>query len=198
MKKYIIYGIIGVFILLGIVALVKYCGYLKTENKRLNANQTALMDDVIKYRTKDSLSAASVQQLSLTNSEFKKHNAELVKEAENLNLKVKRLESASRTATKTVYQVETQWRDSIVFRDGRIDTIPCVSWRDNYLAFDMCGREGIVTPYIAITDTLIQFVHRVPRRFLFIKFGTKAIRQEVTSKNPHTTITYTEYIKLQK
>lgn len=37
---------------------------------------------------------------------------------------------------------------------------------------------------------------RVSQRFLFIRWGTKAIRQEVVSSNPHTRIVYTDYIKL--
>ena len=48
------------------------------------------------------------------------------------------------------------------------------------------------------TDTLTQIVHRVPRRFLFFRWGTKAIRQEITSSNPHTRIVYSEYIRLKR
>ena len=47
-------------------------------------------------------------------------------------------------------------------------------------------------------DTLRQIVHRVPRRFLFIKFGTKALRQEIVSTNPHSKIVFTEYIKIER
>jgi hypothetical protein len=57
---------------------------------------------------------------------------------------------------------------------------------------------GCLESRIARRDTLVQLVHRVPRKFLFIPFGTKAIRQEVTTKNPHTEITYTEYIVLRR
>ncbi len=46
-------------------------------------------------------------------------------------------------------------------------------------------------------DTLIQVVHRVTRQFWFIKWGTKAIRQDIVSKNPHSQIVYTEYIELK-
>ncbi|WP_350308236.1 DUF6549 family protein [Gabonibacter massiliensis] len=47
-------------------------------------------------------------------------------------------------------------------------------------------------------DTLVQIVYRVPRKFLFIRWGTKAIRQEVISKNPYSKITYSRYIELRK
>ena len=50
---------------------------------------------------------------------------------------------------------------------------------------------------IESVDTLQQVVHRIPKKFLFIKWGTKAIRQEVVSSNPHSKIVYTEYIELK-
>ena len=37
-----------------------------------------------------------------------------------------------------------------------------------------------------------------PRRFLFIRWGTKALRQEIISSNPHTRIVYSEYIRIER
>ena len=47
-------------------------------------------------------------------------------------------------------------------------------------------------------DTLRQVVHRIPRRFLFIRWGTKALRQEIVPSNPHTRIVYSEYVKIER
>ena len=47
-------------------------------------------------------------------------------------------------------------------------------------------------------DTLHQVVHRIPRRFLGIPFGTKYLRQEIVSSNPHTTLIYSEYIRITR
>ena len=55
-----------------------------------------------------------------------------------------------------------------------------------------------MTCRIESVDTLRQIVHRVPRRFLFIRFGTKAVRQEIVSSNPHTRIVYAEYVRFVK
>ena len=62
---------------------------------------------------------------------------------------------------------------------------------------------GVVTAdsvYCAVTsvDTLVQAVYRVPRRFLGIPFATKAVRQEIVSKNPHNRVVYTEYVRLER
>ena len=58
-------------------------------------------------------------------------------------------------------------------------------------------RDTLLLNYHSI-DTLHQIVHRVPRKFLFFRFGTKAIRQEIVSSNPHTKIVYSEYIELRR
>ena len=58
-------------------------------------------------------------------------------------------------------------------------------------------RDTLLLDYHSI-DTLHQIVHRVPRKFLFFHFGTKAIRQEIISSNPHTKIVYSEYIELRR
>jgi hypothetical protein len=171
------------------------------EKERLINNQRALMSDVKYYRTKDSLSAASVEQLTLSNSELKKHYADIVKEAEWLNLKVRRLQSAGRTVTVTEFKVETRWRDSVVYNTStKIDTIRCIRYEDEWVSFAVCERDGrdIGDVRVAVRVTVVQFVHRVPRRFLCLRFGTKGVRQEVVSKNPYTEVVFTEYIKLVK
>ena len=47
-------------------------------------------------------------------------------------------------------------------------------------------------------DTLDQVIYRVPRRFLFIRWGTKEIRQAVSVRDPKSTIVYSEYVVLKR
>lgn len=178
--------------------LYRLCRYYKGERDRLADNQRALLADVEFYRTNDSLSAASVERLTFSNREFEKYCRELKETITTLNLKIKRLQSVSQTATETEYQVKTQFRDSIVMLPGRIDTLRCVNYRSDYLTLSGCIEGSQFSGLIESRDTIVQIVHRVPRRFWFIRFGTKAIRQEVISKNPYSKITYTEYIELKR
>jgi len=135
---------------------------------------------------------------STTKKTFDDETQEFMKNTANLKLQVKRLESASRTVLSTNYGLEMQWQDNVVYLDGTVDTIRCLDYQDNYLTFKGCDEGDLLKADIFIVDTLVQFVHRVPKQWWFFKWGTKAIRQEVLSKNPHTKITYTEYIELQK
>ena len=166
----------------------------KQNSKRLYGNFRTLVEQADYYQTQYGLSAASVEQLTLTHAELRRHYDELVATAESLNLKIRRLETAARTVTNTVVEFRTEFKDSIIYAAGRIDTIRCASYRDDYVTFELCDEAG----HIAIGDTLVQFVHRVPRQWWFIKFGTAAIRQEIISKNPYTEIVFTEYIKLKR
>ena len=78
------------------------------ERRRLEANQHSLLTDVEYYRTRDSLSAAGVERLRLTDREFRRYAGELERTVEDLQLKVRRLQSASRTAVTTQYPVEVR------------------------------------------------------------------------------------------
>ena len=196
MKRYLVSIIIIAASLISLGISVKSCVNKNHEIERLEHNQEALQDGVTYYRTADSIHVASVQVLTLERDELKKHYDDLVKEAANLKLQVKRLESASRTVLSTNYGLEMQWQDNVVYLDGTVDTIRCLDYQDNYLTFKGCDEGDLLKADIFIVDTLVQFVHRVPKQWWFFKWGTKAIRQEVLSKNPHTTITYTEYIEL--
>ena len=80
----------------------------------------------------------------------------------------------------------------------KVPEVKVFRWSDRHVSVDGMIRADSVSCHVESIDTLQQVVHRVPRRFLFIRWGTKAIRQEVVSSNPHTNIVYTEYIELKR
>ena len=80
----------------------------------------------------------------------------------------------------------------------QIDTLRGFRWEDPWTVVEGRLRNDSVTCRIRSVDTLRQIVHRIPRRFLFIRWGTKALRQEIVSSNPHTRIVYAEYIRLER
>jgi hypothetical protein len=58
------------------------------------------------------------------------------------------------------------------------------------------GREVDVDYKSA--DTLTTVLHRVPKRFLFFRYGTKEVRMTVRSSNPHTHLTYSKSVTLER
>lgn len=197
MRKILIYAVI----FLSILAAVLYwqLNEVKTEKKRLANNQEALLTDVETYKTEAGKNAASVLRLELSKSELEKYNKDLTQTVSDLKIKISRIQSASTTATSTDYSITTPVRDSIVYRDRLIpDTLKRITYNDAWLGLDGTIQKGIFSGNIQSRDTLVQIVHRIPKKFLFFKWGAKAIRQEVTTKNPHSKIVYTQYIELKR
>lgn len=157
------------------------------------------MDEVQYYQDEAGRNAASVQRLELSKAELEAYNGELTKRIEDLNIKLKRVQSATTTATQTNVEIKTIIKDTIIYRDTGMLVLPAIKWQDPWV-----NVNGIIKPDSTVdlsihsVDTLFQVVHRVPKKFLFIRYGTKAIRQEITSSNPHTKIVYSEYIELKR
>lgn len=195
MKKILIYAL-SIAVLAIVVEFIAI-GNLSHEKARYEANQTALLADVEHYKTQSGKNAASVQKLTLTNAELKKNYDEVCKTAKDLRIEVKQLQSVTNTSTENNVEIKTVVKDSIVYVKGEPIKALAFDWKDPWTDVEGIIHNDSVNLNIQSTDTLVQFVHRVPHKFLFFKWGCKAIRQEIVSKNPHTDITYTEYIELK-
>lgn len=195
MKKVFIVtvGVLVAALIVSVVGLRKE----RAEKARFKANQTALLSKVDTLTTESGKHAAEVLKLTLTANELKKSNAQLKATADELHIKLKRVQSASTSATKTEIKVVTQMRDSIVYRDSIITPIKVFSWRDAWTDINGMIEKDSVDLSVQSVDTLTTIVHKVPHKFWFIKWGCKAIKQTVISSNPHTKITYTEYIEVK-
>lgn len=170
---------------------------VRAEKERLEANQTALLSQVEYWTTKSGKSAADVRKLTLTVDELKQANATLKKTADDLGIKLKRVQSASTTGVKTEVKLITQVRDSIVYRDSIIVPVKAFDWRDAWVSVSGVIERDSVDVSVTSVDTLTTIVHKIPHKFWFIKWGCKAIKQTVVSSNPHTKITYNEYIEVK-
>ena len=193
MKRYILIIILIIIIFF----LSRSLHRQRQENNRLSSNQTALFQDISYYRTRDSLSAAGVEKLTLTKKELEQNCEALARDIKDLKIKLKRVQSVSQASIETEHIIHTVVRDSLIVRD-RVDTLQCIDYHDNYLTLSGCIEHNHFSGHIMSRDTLLQVIHRVPHRWWFIKWGTKAVRQEIGSKNPHTPVVYSRYIELKR
>lgn len=223
MKRYLIMALLVLSGLLWIQT-VRLRGE-RAERRRVQSNNEVLTDSVEFYRTASGKHAASRQVLELRTGELERYNKQLGFTVRELRIKVRRLEAAAMTATRTEVQITaplepaspqpSAWEkygagvrraaDSVkAALNPKFSGLPKVPevkvfrWSDRHVSVDGMIRADSVSCRVVSVDTLQQIVHRVPRRFLFIRWGTKAIRQEVVSSNPHTNIVYTEYIELKR
>lgn len=166
------------------------------EKERYKANQTALLSDVAYYKTENERNVASVRALTLTKNEIETYNKNLAERCDELEISLRRLISANITNMQTDYHLVGELRDSLVLRYDTIDTLRCMDYDDSYLTFSACvDSAGMYVADIVSRDTVTAIVHRIPRRFLFFKFGTKEVRQEVYCANPRTQIITTQYVE---
>ena len=195
MKKYLF-----IYAVLTTVVIVVGGRILWGEQQREKSNNQALLQSVNYYKTEAEKSAASVQILRLRCGEFEELRAADAEKIRQMGLKIRRLESAANSVTQTKLEVVVPIRDTVVIRDTvkTIDTLRLFRWQDNWVTIDGVIDSDSVTCTLRSVDTLHQVVYRVPRRFWFIKFGTKALRQHIVSSNPHSEIVYTEYVKIEK
>lgn len=196
MKRYLI----GVALLLAaaLAIALRSNARLRADRDRLEDNQRALLDAAAYYETKAGTSAASVERLTLTVAEVKAQRDGLAKTCDLLRVKVRRLEAASTTAVETNLTAEAPLHDTILIVKYDPIRAQAFRWADPWVTVEGMIRSDSVHCRIRSIDTLRQIVHRVPRRFLFFRWGTKAIRQEIISSNPHTRIVYSEYIEMRR
>lgn len=172
------------------------------ENTRLSAERTTLTRQLHYYRTLAGESAASVEALRLhaeTLERLRTADAEIIK---NLQLRLRRVESITTTAIKGDYSAVAPIITDTTTTLG--DTMPLPSavrrfeWSDTWATVKGEIRGDSVACRVTTIDTLRQIIHRVPYRFLFFRFGTRALQQEIISSNPHNRIVYAEYIEVEK
>ena len=196
MKKFLLIYAMGATLLLIACGSLLYRSHI--EVARLRNNNEALTSKIKLYKNRLGESSASVAALQLQLDEYRELHARDTKQIRALRLSLKRVESVATTATHSEVEMSAPLRDTVIIKRFAADTLSLFSWSDKWVAIEGVVQKGSVTCAVQSVDTIRQVVHRVPRRFLFFRYGTKGIRQEVTSSNPHSTIIYTEYIELPK
>ena len=201
-KTYLIMKKIVLCVALSAIATALLCGIfiqrMSQENQRLRRNQHSLLQEVELYRTRAGDAAASVEALTLQLDEFREQRAEDADYIRSLNIRLRRAESYAKSVVASRYTATLPLRDTIILHDTIRDTVRIFAFNDAWSSLAGHIANDTLHYNLHTIDTLRQVIHRIPHRFLFIPYGTKAIRQEITSSNPHTTLIYTEYIELDK
>ena len=170
---------------------------LHSENQRLNQNIVALTSDVELYRTRSGESAAEVRSLRLRQSELEQTNEALTDQIDQLNIRLRHVNSLATAATQTVVEFSTQIPDTVLHRPV-VDTIRLPLYADTWNSVQATLIGDRIEGRFSSVDTLHQVVYRVPHRFLFIRYGTKELRQVITSSNPSTRLVYSSHITIER
>lgn len=195
---------IKIIIILATFSLVFTLGNIVSKQnkkiKKLKQNTSYIINETTRYKIKDSLNVLSIQQLNLSMKQIKKSETRLYSIIEDLKVDKRRIQSVVSSQKQTIYNFKSVAKDSIVYIDKvAIDTLKCTEYHDRWLDFETCiDKNDEAATKIVSRDSLIYVEHVIPKRFLFIKWGTKERKQEIISLNPHTEIMGTKFISTRK
>lgn len=199
-----------VLIPLALVVAFKECHDLRGESERTKENQDILLHNgrVEIGRTQSGRPRASVSAITLKTSDLKRNpDSLLAVNRKELKIKKSRIMAAATTSTTTQVDVKAAIRPvphddtcsrslSGLYRPP--DVSQTVSWSDPWITLRGEIEGDSMQVHIESRDTLQMIVHRVPKKFLFFRYGTKGVRMEVVGQNPHSQLSYPKIIVFKK
>lgn len=205
MKKYLIIAAIALAVAAVVTIWVQRSrvNQLTGERDKYRTNTETLLQDVSRYKTKDSLNAARVGVLELSIQDyerFMKEDADLINKLKRKN---EELQNFSKIQAETIIKIRAQVKDSLIYIPGdtAYQLIPCVSFRDSWTNIEACVYNDTLIGDIQIRDSLILYETIIYKRFLGVLWKTKKIKERsfnIVSKNPYTEIKGVEVVSIRK
>ena len=212
-KKYLTITKIVVFVslIIAIWLLVKSNNSLSKKAQQGENNTSVLLSKSNQYKTKDSLNAAEVYELTLKLKDFDRFKAEDAKTIASLDVRNRKLESVINVNTEAHLKFVSELKDSVVtYKDslkvkGKIitvrDTIKCVDLDSTYYSIKACVYHNKISHDIFIPDWLQVVISLKYKRFLGFLWYTNKIKNkkcDVVSKNPYIGIKSVEFTTISK
>lgn len=167
---------------------------------RLQRNQNILLHNghVEISTTPSGHSMATVPALSLKKSELGNARVPPIRVAKQLGVRPSRLKAAATVSTQSSLQISTPSIPDTISKDTLSPVTYSFSYADPYIVLNGHVRADSTVVDFLSRDTLDIVVHRIPKRFLFFRFGCREVRMDILSRNPHTRLTYARYYRLVK
>lgn len=172
------------------------------DNKILKNNVYSLLEGVERYTIRDSLQVATIANLELSISQYKKYREEDQKLIKSLKIDNKRLKGVITTQTESYYQHTAVLRDSVkmLLSPDSIPTpirIKTATYSDQWHWLGVTIEADSLKYKLKTKESLLITNHIVPKRFLFIKYGCKEVRTDVVSKSPYAVDVNVESITIR-
>lgn len=198
-KPYKLFSLV-ILLLAGVTyGLVAKNKQLKKEHDQYKQNTQSLLSEIQKIRIDSTTMAADVKVLKLSLSEYKEYRKEDAVTIKKMGAEIKSLQAAAKHQLEINAPVDTELKDTIVIRDTVPVTIQKIVVDTPFLKINGVIEENRLTGNIHLPVILNQAVwieHK--HRFLWWKWGVKAIHQTISSNNPHVDIVYSEYLMIGK
>lgn len=199
MKKYLI--LLCVILLATIAFQRKALENAKSERDRYKSNTEALLTDVQRYKTSDSLNAAKVGALELKNKEFKKHFAEDEELIKTLQTKNRELSQYIGTGTTTEVHIVTEVHDTTIVHDSIPYEAQKFHYSDPWVDLHGTIYDEEMDCDLSVRDSLVIVETIKRKRFLGFLWKTRKIENrqwDVVSRCPYTKIDKFEVVSIKK
>ena len=184
---------LAVILMIAALCVVPKLYYVIREQReqieRLERNVEAMNDAQIEYKTKLGDAAVKRKALEMSHKELKKTNADLYKEVDALNVRVKDALSATRTVTKTVIKE--------VVRTDTVAGELIAEYRDAWNTIQARVKQDSTELSYQGRDTITGVITVRKKKFLFFRWGVKAIEHDISNKNPKSKMNIDIAVKLK-
>ncbi len=199
MKKYLI---LLCAILLATIALQRNAlKNAKEERDRYKSNTEALLTDVQRYKTSDSLNAAKVGALEKKNKELKKHFAEDEEQIKTLQTKNRELSQYIGAGTTTEVHIVTEVHDTTIVHDSIPFDVQKIHYSDPWVELYGTIYDEEMDCDLSVRDSLVIVETIKRKRFLGFLWRTRKIKNrqwDVVSRCPYTHIDKFEVVSIKK
>lgn len=173
--------------------------YLSAEKDRLKGNTNSLLSDIKRLQIDSTTMAVDTKVLRLTIGELEDNRAEDLEHIRKLGVRVKSLQALAKHEVEVNAPIQAEVKDSVIIRDTITVQVKTITMDTPYLQVTGVIENNQLTGNIHLPVNLHQAVwveHK--HRFLWWRWGVKAIHQTISSDNPHVEIKYSQYITIQK
>ncbi len=201
MKTKFYAGVAAIIVVLCLICggLLKKIKHLEAECNRYEGNTTALLSDMKRMRIDSATYAVDVKALRLNLKEYKRYRADDIKLIKKLNIRIKSLETAARHQLEVNAPIKALVIDTLIVRDTVALRLQKIEMNTPHLQLSGIIENNMLMGKIYIPITINQFIwieHK--HRFLWWRWGVKAIHQTISTDNPYVQINYSEVIQIKK
>ena len=175
--------------------------WLREAENGLKNDISVLIEGKVTYKVRDSLNAAKIGVLELTEKDLKKRIREDEKLISELKGRNKELQGIAEASFNTGDSIIVSVRDTIIRRDTAYIEIPCIDVTERWFEMHGCIDNGFFIGYYQAKDSIILIESLQRARFLGFLWKTRKIKKRefsIISKNPHTKIEGFEVIRIKK
>jgi hypothetical protein len=192
------------FIIIVVLGVATYGLYVRSnrlqkERDTYKQNTYSLLSDFKRIQIDSTTMVADVKVLKLSLDEYKQYRAEDLETIKKMKAQIKSLQVIAKHELEISAPISANLRDTLILRDTTTIRIKAIEVNTRHLQINGIIDNNQLTGRIYLPVNLHQLVwveHK--HRFLWWKWGVKAVHQTISSDNPHVQIKYSEYIQLTK